>query len=170
MDSANNITGRTLNPFNRNLSPGGSSGGEGASLGFRCAALGVGTDIGGSSRLPAAFNGVYGFRPTACRLPLAGLRATGPGHESIRGVVGPLAGSVDDLELFMKSVLDQNPWKKNPSLVPVPWRSVDTPVSLTVGIMKDDKHVCAISLVILLANTYQCCPPQSSNNPRAPRC
>ncbi|KAL3451863.1 fatty-acid amide hydrolase [Aspergillus insuetus] len=131
MDSANNITGRTLNPFNRNLSPGGSSGGEGASLGFRCAVLGVGTDIGGSSRLPAAFNGVYGLRPTAFRLPLAGLRATGPGQESIRGVIGPLAGSG----------LGQNPWKMNPSLVPVPWRLVDTPTGLAVGIMKNDNVV-----------------------------
>ncbi|KAL2818241.1 amidase signature domain-containing protein [Aspergillus cavernicola] len=138
VDSANNITGRTLNPFNLNLSPGGSSGGEGASISFGCSPLGIGSDIGGSIRLPAAFNGVYGLRPTASRLPLAGLQAAGPGQESIHPVVGPLARSVEDLELFMKSILDQQPWQKDSSLTPVPWRSVDAPVNLTIGILKDD--------------------------------
>ncbi|KAL4869235.1 hypothetical protein BDV12DRAFT_168140 [Aspergillus spectabilis] len=141
MDSANNITGRTLNPSNRNLSPGGSSGGEGASLAFRCAPLGVGSDMGGSIRMPAAFNGVYGFKPTAHRLPLAGLRGAGPGQESLAGVVGPLAHSIDDIELFMKSILEQEPWVKDSSLTPVPWRSLDVPVELTVGILKDDGFV-----------------------------
>ncbi|KAL4878803.1 amidase [Aspergillus karnatakaensis] len=141
MDSANNITGRTLNPWNRNLSPGGSSGGEGASIAFKCAPIGLGSDMGGSIRMPAAFNGVYGFKPTAQRLPLAGLRAAGAGQESLAGVVGPLARSINDVELFMKSILDQEPWVKDSSLVPVPWRSVEVPGSLTVGILRDDGFV-----------------------------
>ncbi|EXJ79376.1 hypothetical protein A1O3_08878 [Capronia epimyces CBS 606.96] len=140
LESDNNITGRTLNPHNRNLTPGGSSGGEGASMGFKCACLGVGSDIGGSIRGPAAFNGVYGLRPTAHRLPLVGLRAAGMGQDFIHGVVGPLGHSVEDLELFMKSLLDQCPWKEDMSLVPVPWRTAGPPAtaSLTVGIMKDN--------------------------------
>ncbi|KAK1141010.1 hypothetical protein N8T08_009667 [Aspergillus melleus] len=138
VDAANNITGRTLNPWNRNLSPGGSSGGESASVSFGCSPLGVGTDMGGSVRMPAAFTGIYGLRPTAARLPLAGLQAAGPGQQSIPASVGPLARSLEDLELFMQSILDQEPWQKDPSLTPVPWRSVDAPANLTIGIMKDD--------------------------------
>jgi Asp-tRNA(Asn)/Glu-tRNA(Gln) amidotransferase A subunit family amidase len=88
--------------------------------------------------MPAAFNGVYGFKPTAHRLPLAGLRGAGPGQESLAGVVGPLAHSIDDIELFMKSILDQEPWVKDSSLTPVPWRSVNVSGGLTVGILKDD--------------------------------
>lgn len=62
--------GRTLNPFNVNLSAGGSSGGEGALVALKGSVLGVGTDIGGSIRCPSAFCGIYGFKPTTCILPM----------------------------------------------------------------------------------------------------
>lgn len=53
-ESVNNVWGRTLNPYNRNLTPGGSSGGESALVSFRGSAIGVGSDLGGSVRVPAA--------------------------------------------------------------------------------------------------------------------
>ncbi|KAJ5778297.1 hypothetical protein N7520_001543 [Penicillium odoratum] len=135
----NNITGATLNPYNRTLTPGGSSGGEGASTGFKCAPLGIGTDIGGSIRCPAAFCGSYGFRPTAMRNPLAGAKVAAIGQETIHGVIGPLASSsLEDIELFQKAVLDQEPWDVETSLVPVPWKTVTPTRSMTVGIMWDD--------------------------------
>lgn len=59
-DSGNH---QTWNPKNRNLSCGGSSGGEGALIALRGSPVGFGTDIGGSIRIPAAFNGLYGLRP-----------------------------------------------------------------------------------------------------------
>ncbi|KAG9236176.1 amidase signature domain-containing protein [Amylocarpus encephaloides] len=139
LDCTNNITGTTVNPYNRNLSPGGSSGGEGASTGFKCAALGIGTDIGGSIRAPAAFNGSYGFRPTAMRNPYKGIILAGDGRESIRCVVGPLASTcVEDLDLFMKTVIDQEPWDVETSLVAMPWRKVEQKKEFTVAIMWDD--------------------------------
>ncbi|CAL5869433.1 uncharacterized protein PFLUO_LOCUS3662 [Penicillium psychrofluorescens] len=136
---SNNITGQTLNPHNRELTPGGSSGGEGASMGFRCAPLGIGTDIGGSIRCPAAFCGVYGFRPTALRNPLVGIKVAAAGQESIHGVVGPLASSsLEDLELFQRAVLDQEPWDVDTSLVPIPWKKVIPSRDITIAIMWDD--------------------------------
>ncbi|KAL3441250.1 amidase signature domain-containing protein [Aspergillus insuetus] len=136
---SNNLTGTTLNPFNRTLTPGGSSGGEGASMGFQCAPLGIGTDIGGSIRCPAAFCGAYGFRPTARRNPSSGLKLPEPGHESILGVIGPLASqSVEDLDLFQRAALAQEPWDVETSLVPAPWRSVSPTKDMTVAIMWDD--------------------------------
>ncbi|RAL13671.1 putative glutamyl-tRNA(Gln) amidotransferase subunit A [Aspergillus homomorphus CBS 101889] len=136
---SNNLTGTTLNPHNLTLSPGGSSGGEGVSTGFKCAPLGIGTDIGGSIRCPAAFCGSYGFRPTALRNPMTGIKAPEPGQESIRGVVGPLASqSVADLELFQQAVLDQEPWETETSIPPVPWRRVQATKQMTVGILWDD--------------------------------
>lgn len=72
-ETVNNIIGYTWNPKNRNLSCGGSSGGEGALIGLRGSPAGFGTDIGGSIRIPAAFNGLYGLRPSAGRLPYQGM-------------------------------------------------------------------------------------------------
>lgn len=128
-----------MNPYNRKLSPGGSSGGEGASMGFRCAPLGVGTDIGGSIRAPAAFCGVYGFRPTALRLPTGGTKAASCGQESVKAVIGPLASQcVEDLELFQRAVIDQEPWDVDTSLVPLPWKKIEPTKDITVGIIWDD--------------------------------
>lgn len=62
LETESNIYGRTVNPYNRNLTPGGSSGGEGALIAFRGSLLGVGGDIGGSIRCPAAHSGIYGFK------------------------------------------------------------------------------------------------------------
>lgn len=134
----NNIYGQTLNGNNRNLSPGGSSGGEGASISFKSAAIGLGTDIGGSIRIPAAFTGVYGFRPTALRMPYEGVELPGAGAESIKCVIGPLARSIEDVELMMRSTLDQTPWDTEVSLVPLPWRDVKPSKEITVGIMWND--------------------------------
>jgi amidase len=139
LDCENNITGTTFNPYHLKLSPGGSSGGEGASMGFKCAVLGVGTDIGGSIRVPAAFNNSYGLRPTTARNPTIGLHTVLDGQESIKGVVGPLGQSIDDLWLFQKSLIDQNPCDIDTRLAPVPWRgTLETPKDLTVGMMMTD--------------------------------
>ncbi|KAL4983255.1 amidase signature domain-containing protein [Aspergillus falconensis] len=136
---SNNLTGTTLNPYNRTLSPGGSSGGEGASMGFKCAPLGIGTDIGGSIRCPGAFCNAYGFRPTIRRNPCKGSKVPAPGQESILGVIGPLASQcVEDLELFQIALLDQEPWEEETSLVPLPWKQVPSTEDITVGIMWDD--------------------------------
>lgn len=120
------------------MSPGGSSGGEGASLGFKCAVMGIGSDIGGSIRVPSAFNNVYGLRPTALRNPALGVNGINAGQESIRGCIGPLAQSLADIWTFQKVILDQKPWDVETSLVPLAWRDVEAPKALTVGIMMDD--------------------------------
>ena len=133
------IYGRTVNPFNRNLTSGGSTGGEGALLGLKGSPLGVGTDIGGSVRSPAANNGVYGLRPSAFRIPKLGLMGVQMGRESILGVIGPLARAREDIDLFMKTVIDTQPWLQDPSLVPIPWRSITLSVKdFTVAVMWDD--------------------------------
>ncbi|KAH7029548.1 Acetamidase [Microdochium trichocladiopsis] len=121
-ETFNNIVGLTTNPRNKNWSPGGSSGGEGALLALRGSCLGVGTDIGGSIRIPAAFNSLYGIRPCHGRLPYAGMANSMAGQETIPSVVGPLGHSAADLRLFMKAVLAQKPWLYDSKTVPLPWR------------------------------------------------
>jgi amidase len=68
-DSYNHVFGQCVNPFNRALISGGSSGGEGALVGARGSVLGIGTDIGGSIRIPAALCGLYGLSPSPGRHP-----------------------------------------------------------------------------------------------------
>ncbi|KAK1959772.1 amidase [Colletotrichum sublineola] len=143
LDCSNPIYGTTVNPYNRNLTSGGSSGGEGACVGLRCSVLGLGTDIGGSVRVPAAFCGSYGLRTTALRNPYKGICVPGLGQESIRCIIGPLANSVADIQLFENAVLNQEPWEEETSLVPLPWKRVEyfTPGQFTVGIIWDDGMV-----------------------------
>jgi len=71
-DSVNYLWGRTLNPWNKKKSAGGSSGGEGASIASRVSPIGIGNDQAGSIRIPSQFNGVFGLMPSPDRLPING--------------------------------------------------------------------------------------------------
>ncbi|KAJ9093427.1 hypothetical protein QFC21_006458 [Naganishia friedmannii] len=113
----NSYLGPTTNPYNRNtISAGGSSGGEGALIAMKGSPLGIGTDIGGSIRSPAAANGIYGFKPTAGILPLIGFRNHGCilGVDRIPPTQGPMGRSIRDLELYMQVVLAAEPWRRDP--------------------------------------------------------
>lgn len=102
--------------------------------------MGIGTDIGGSVRVPAAFCGAFGLRTTALRNPLKGVIAAGSGQESIRAVISPLANSAEDIDLFQQALLDMEPWEEEVSLVPMPWKRIE-PLQvqkLTIGVIWDD--------------------------------
>ncbi|KAI1078091.1 amidase [Whalleya microplaca] len=119
-EADNNVFGRTKNPVNSQLTCGGSSGGEGASQAFRCSALGVGTDVGGSVRIPAACNGVYGYKPTFGVIPMIGYSYSGwtGANTGVPAVTGPLGHSVRDLALFTRVVRDAKPWTFDPAVIP----------------------------------------------------
>jgi amidase len=121
-ETVNNIIGYTWNPKNRRLCSGGSSGGEGALIGLKGSPAGFGTDIGGSIRIPAGFNGLYGIRPSAGRLPYEGMATSMDGQNSILSVVGPLATTIGTVKLLVKAVLSQSPWLYDPLVVEMPWR------------------------------------------------
>ena len=121
-ETVNNIIEYTWNPKNRNLCSGGSSGGEGALIGLKGSPAGFGTDIGGSIRIPAAFNGLYSIRPSAGRLPYEGMANSMDGQNSILSVVGPLATTIGGVRLLVKAILSQSPWLHDPLVVDMPWR------------------------------------------------
>ncbi|KAI7295452.1 general amidase-like protein, partial [Hortaea werneckii] len=94
LDSHNNVFGRTLNPANTALTAGGSSGGEGALVAMRGSPLGIGTDVGGSIRIPAMCNGLVGVKPSHGRVPYAGQEAgslPGSSKLGIEATAGPIA-------------------------------------------------------------------------------
>lgn len=98
----NPIFGRTNNPWNLDRTPGGSSGGSASAVAAGFSPLDIGSDVGGSIRLPAHYCGVYGFMPTDRRVSTAGQLPPLPGQpQYIRHMlrVGPLARSVEDLQL-----------------------------------------------------------------------
>ncbi|CEL10468.1 Putative Acetamidase-B [Aspergillus calidoustus] len=149
-ETVNNIIGTTTNPRNRNWSCGGSSGGEGALLAMRGSVLGVGTDSGGSIRVPAAFNSMYGLRSSHGRLPYAKMANSMEGQETtVHSVVGPMGHSVENLRLFVQAVLEQEPWKFDSKVIPMPWRQSEADMvrakiqtgGLTIGVFNFDCNV-----------------------------
>lgn len=92
----NAVTGAVLNPWDTTRIPGGSSGGCGAAVAGRMLPAAIGTDTGGSVRVPAALCGVVGFRPTVGRVPADGIAPI----SATRDTAGPLARSVADLALL----------------------------------------------------------------------
>lgn len=137
-ETYNHLYGRTLNPLNRDLSAGGSSGGECALLALRGAPIGVGSDIGGSMRIPSSAENLFTIRPSFGRFPTYGTTSSMPGLESVNSVVGPISTSMDSLELYYKSILSKEPWFRDGKVVEIPWREVELPEKLTFGVYKTD--------------------------------
>lgn len=133
LETSSNLYGVTVNPFNRDLTSGGSSGGEGALIGLRGSCLGIGSDIGGSVRSPAANCGLYSFRPSSYRVPVGGWTGTMLSEEQIVAVIGPLSTSLEGVKLFMKTVLSAKPWLEEPSCLPIPWRDQESHLPMAQG-------------------------------------
>lgn len=140
-ETTNNLFGTTSNPLNRNLTPGGSSGGESSLISQHGSPLGCGTDIGGSLRIPAACTGLWTIRASGYRLPSSDFRPGLAGQETIPSVQGPLAHSLEDVQLYLKAVIDSQPWLHDPKVIPLAWRTVDIPKKLKIGVIWDDGYV-----------------------------
>ncbi len=104
IESKNPVWGRTENAYDARRTAGGSSGGEGASIGAGFAPIGLGTDIGGSIRLPAFFNGCFGHKPTGCLVPHSGHYPVPNERGSELFGTGPLARRAEDLMPFLKAI------------------------------------------------------------------
>jgi amidase len=122
-ETKNNLIGETLNPNNRNLSCGGSSGGEAALMALGGSSVGVGTDIGGSLRIPTGFCGIFSIKPTSNRLSYRDAANTNPGQDTYRSTLGFMGTSINALEVVFKSVLSTEPWLRDPAVFPIPFRN-----------------------------------------------
>ncbi|MBI4462839.1 MAG: amidase, partial [Acidobacteria bacterium] len=96
------LYGTTNNPWDLGRTPGGSSGGEAAAIAAGLSAAGVGSDGGGSVRVPAHFSGICALKPTPGRIPASGHFPPSGGPFALLGVVGPMARTVADLRLLLE--------------------------------------------------------------------
>ncbi|MGB2625711.1 MAG: amidase [Candidatus Acidiferrum sp.] len=117
-ETDNRLSGKTANPWDLAYSAGGSSGGEAAAIASGCSMGGVGSDGGGSVRVPAHFSGICGLKPTPGRVPSTGHFPPPGGAFSWIGVVGPLARSVTDLQILFETMA--GPDAGDPLSAPVP--------------------------------------------------
>jgi len=137
-ETDNLLYGRTNNPCDLSRTAGGSSGGEAAAIASGCSAGGVGSDGGGSIRVPAHFCGICGLKPTAGRIPSTGHFPTSVGPFALLGVVGPMARTVADLKILFEVI--QGPDDGEPLAAPVPvrWPALQELKNLRVGYFEDD--------------------------------
>jgi len=120
-ETDNPLYGRTNNPWDLERSPGGSSGGEAAIIAARASALGLGSDLAGSVRVPAHACGIHALRPTAGRLSMLEHFDCLAGNEAILTQPGPMARSVADLSLAMSVLAGPDQSLDHPSVPPVSW-------------------------------------------------
>jgi fatty acid amide hydrolase len=140
IESHNDIWGTTRNPWDLSRTPGGSSGGEAAAIASGMSPAGIGTDIGGSIRNPAAWTGICGLKPTWGRWSMYGVSGGQPGQEAVRAQMGPMARTVDDLALLMTALSPERLHALDSLVPPVPFAdiaSVDV-TKLRVGVYEDD--------------------------------
>ncbi|KIX07995.1 uncharacterized protein Z518_02649 [Rhinocladiella mackenziei CBS 650.93] len=153
LDSINNVFGRTMNPINRLCTAGGSSGGEGVLVAMKGSMIGIGTDIGGSIRVPAMCNGVYGFKPSNGRVPYGGQAETGwkgVSRTSVQAVAGPIARNIEDIDILMREIAVRAP-RYGEDCMPTPWpqnrllrpQGCGPNGELVIGILRSDGN-CAL--------------------------
>jgi Asp-tRNA(Asn)/Glu-tRNA(Gln) amidotransferase A subunit family amidase len=137
-ETHSSLYGRTNSAWDFEITPGGSSGGEAAAIAACCSAGGIGSDGGGSIRVPAHFSGICGLKPTPGRIPATGHFPSSVGPFALLGVVGPMARTVRDLQLMFEAVA--GPDNGDPNAAPVALRPVDS-ASLRetrIGYFEDD--------------------------------
>jgi len=132
------LYGKTNSPWDLERTPGGSSGGEAAAIAACCSAGGIGSDGGGSIRVPAHFSGICGLKPTPGRIPATGHFPASVGPFALLGVVGPMARTVRDLQLMFEVVA--GPDNFDPNAAPVPIRPFDAGSlrETRIGYFEDD--------------------------------
>ena len=108
---SSDLFGTTTNPHNPAFSPGASSGGGAALLASQGSMIEIGTDLGGSTRYPAAYCGLYTVKGSAGRFPSHGSVSCMPGLEAVPTITAPIARTLDDLEEFWRRVLSMKPWE-----------------------------------------------------------
>jgi amidase len=137
-ETNNLLYGRTNSPWDLERTPGGSSGGEAAAIAVGMSAGGVGSDGGGSIRVPAHFSGICGLKPTPGRIPATGHFPASGGPFALLGVVGPMARTVADVKALFEVMQGPDDGDTCAAPVPLHWPGDDQVKKLRVGYFEDD--------------------------------
>ncbi|MGD0938089.1 MAG: amidase [Terracidiphilus sp.] len=137
-ETANLLHGQTRNPWDLERTPGGSSGGESAAIASGMSAAGLGSDSGGSVRVPAHFTGICSLKPTPGRIPGRGHLPPCVGPFSILGAIGPMARTIGDVALMFRALSGQDP--RDPASPPIELREPKLTElrSNRIGVFEDD--------------------------------
>lgn len=137
-ETANLLHGRTNNPWDLERTPGGSSGGESAAIASGMSAAGLGSDSGGSVRVPAHFTGICSLKPTPGRFPGRGHLPPCIGPFSILGAIGPMARTIPDVALMFRALGGQD--DRDPSSPPIRSRewNLDQLRIYPIAVFEDD--------------------------------
>ena len=137
-ETANLLHGRTSNPWDLERTPGGSSGGESAAIAAGMSTAGLGSDSGGSVRVPAHFTGICSLKPTPGRIPGQGHLPPCVGPFSILGAIGPMARTMEDVALLFRVLSGQD--RSDPVSPPVALRETggEELRRVPVGYFEDD--------------------------------
>lgn len=134
-ETDNRVSGRTGNPWNLEYSAGGSSGGEAAAIAAGLSFGGIGSDGGGSIRVPAHFCGICGLKPTPGRIPSTGHIPPGNSSFGWLGVVGPMARTAADLRTLFSVLAGPDPGDPFSAPVPLQEISVEHVKKMRIGIL-----------------------------------
>ncbi|MGA8620403.1 MAG: amidase [Candidatus Sulfotelmatobacter sp.] len=137
-ETDNLLYGRTNSPWDLSRTPGGSSGGEAAAIAGGMSAGGVGSDGGGSIRVPSHFSGICGLKPTPGRIPATGHFPVSAGPFALIGVVGPMARTVTDLRVLFEAMQGPDVSDTCAVRVPLRWPGEEEVRKLRVGYFEDD--------------------------------
>ena len=139
-ETDNLLYGRTNSPWDLERTAGGSSGGEAAAIVAGMSAGGVGSDGGGSIRVPAHFSGICGLKPTPGRVPATGHFPPSGGPFALIGVVGPMARTVADVRALFEVMQGPDDGDTCAAPVPLRWPSDADIKKLRVGYFEDDSR------------------------------
>ncbi len=137
-ETDNLLYGCTNNPWDFSLTSGGSSGGEAAAIAAGMSAGGMGSDGGGSIRVPAHFSGICGLKPTPGRIPATGHFPLSVGPFALLGVVGPMARTMDDLKILFEVMRGSDEGDPSSAPVPLHWPENNDLKAHRVGYFDDD--------------------------------
>ncbi|MFO0693799.1 MAG: amidase family protein [Polyangiales bacterium] len=142
METTNYLFGTTNNPFAKSRTPGGSSGGEAAAIATGASVLGIGTDIGGSVRIPAAYTGLATIKPSLHRWSNRGSVGLLLGQENVRSQIGPMARTTAEVAFFLRALDTPLHARFDPEVPPMPIGdpSAISLRGLRVGFYEDDGY------------------------------
>ncbi|HTF43849.1 MAG TPA: amidase [Terriglobales bacterium] len=140
-ETDNLLYGRSNNPWDLSRTAGGSSGGEAAAIASGCSAGGIGSDGGGSIRVPAHFCGICGLKPTPGRIPITGHFPVSVGPFALTGVAGPIARTVADLKTLFEAVQGFDDGDASAAPVSLRQRSRQDLENIRIGYFEDDGRI-----------------------------